>query len=59
MGEEAWGELEFYGDVDAFRLDAEEGTVYEVTVDLWALEDASLHVEDIYGKVRGVRGSRL
>ena len=50
VGEEAWGELEFYGDVDAFRLDAEEGTVYEVTVDLWTLEEASLHVEDIYGK---------
>ena len=50
VGEEAWGELEFYGDVDAFRLDAEEGTVYEVTVDLGTLEEASLDVEDIHGK---------
>ena len=50
VGEETWGELEFYGDVDAFRLDAEEEAVYEVTVDLWTLEEASLHVEDIYGK---------
>ena len=50
-GEEAWGELEFLGDVDAFRLEAEEGTVYEVTLYLWKLEDASLHVEDIYGKL--------
>ena len=51
VGEEAWGELEFYGDIDAFRLDAEEGTVYEVTVDLWTLEDVSLCVEDIYGNL--------
>ena len=50
VGQEAWGELEFYGDVDAFRLDAEEGTVYEITVDLWTLEEAFLDVEDIYGK---------
>ena len=51
VGHEEWGELEFYGDVDAFRLDAEEGTVYEITVDLWTLEEASLHVEDIYGNL--------
>ncbi len=51
VGQEAWGELEFYGDVDAFQLDAEEGTVYEVTLDLWTLEDASLYVEDIHGKL--------
>ena len=50
VGQEAWGELEFYGDVDTFRLDAEEGTVYEITVDLWTLEEAFLDVEDIYGK---------
>ena len=49
-GEEAWGELEFHGDVDAFRLEVQEGTVYEVTVDLWTLEAAALDVEDIYGK---------
>ena len=42
VGQEPWGELEFYGDTDAFRLDAEEGTVYEVALDLWTLEDASL-----------------
>ena len=51
VGQEARGELEFHGDMDAFRLDAEEGTVYEVTLDLWKLEDASLHVEDIYGNL--------
>jgi len=51
LGEEAWGELEFHGDVDAFRLDAEEGTVYGVTVDLWTLDEASLYVEDIYGNL--------
>ena len=51
VGQEAWGELEFYGDVDAFRLDAEEGTVYEITVDLWTLEEVSLDVEDIYGNL--------
>ena len=50
-GEETWGELEFLGDVDAFRMETEEGTVYEVTLDLWKLEDASLHVEDIYGNL--------
>ena len=58
VGEEAWGELEFHGDVDAFRLDAEEGTVYEITVDLWTL-DAGLPV--CGGHLRqpdGVRGSR-
>ena len=51
VGQEARGELEFHGDVDAFRLDAEEGTVYEVTLDLWKLEDAALHVQDIYGNL--------
>ena len=51
VGQEAWGELEFHGDVDAFRLDAEEGTVYEVILDLWTLEEASLDVEDIYGNL--------
>ena len=49
VGQEAWGELEFLGDVDAFRLDAEEGTVYEVSLDLETLEWAALEVEDIYG----------
>ena len=51
VGQEAWGELEFYSDVDAFRMEVQEGTVYEMTVELWTLEEASLHVEDIYGKV--------
>ena len=51
VGQEAWGELEFHGDVDAFRLDAEEGTVYAVTVDLRTWEDVSLRVEDIYGNL--------
>ena len=53
VGQEAGGELEFYGDVDAFRLDAQEGTVYEITMDLWTLEEASLYVEDIYGNLVG------
>ena len=51
VGQEARGELEFFGDVDAFRLEAEEGTVYEVTLDLWTLEEADLDVEDIYGNL--------
>ena len=51
VGQDAWGELEFHADVDAFRLDAEEGTVYEVILDLWTLEDAYLQVEDIYGNL--------
>ena len=51
VGQEAWGELEFLGDVDVFRMDAEEGTVYEMTVDLWTLEEAYLDVEDIYGNL--------
>ena len=51
MGQEAWGELEFYSDVDAFRMEVQEGRVYEITVELWSLEEASLFVEDIYGKV--------
>ena len=53
VGQEAGGEMEFYGDVDAFRLDAQEGTVYEITMDLWTLEEASLYVEDIYGNLVG------
>ena len=51
VDEETTGELELYGDVDAFRLDAEEGTVYEITVDLWTLEEAPLNVEDIHGNL--------
>ena len=51
VGQEAWGELEFYSDVDAFRMEVQEGTVYEITVELWTLEEASLHVEDIYGNI--------
>ena len=51
VGQEASGELEFLGDVDAFRLDAEEGTVYEVTLDLGTLEEVVLDVEDIYGNL--------
>ena len=60
VGQEAWGELEFYSDVDAFRMEVHEGTVYEITVELWTLEEASLHVEDIYGKVvaSGTAGNR-
>ena len=50
-GQDAWGELEFHGDVDAFRLDAEEGTVYEAVLDLRTLENAYLYVEDIYGNL--------
>ncbi len=49
VGEKTWGELEFFGDVDAFRLDALEGTVYEVTLDLATLDEAILEVEDIHG----------
>ena len=51
VGQEAWGDLEFYSDVDAFRMEVQEGTVYEITLELWTLEEASLHVEDIYGNV--------
>ena len=51
VGQEAWGELEFYGDVDAFRMEMQEGTVYEITVDLGTLEEADLIVEDIHGNL--------
>ena len=51
VGQEVWGELEFYSDLDAFRMKVQEGTVYSITVELWTLEEVSLHVEDIYGKV--------
>lgn len=50
VGQETWGALEFHGDLDAFRLEVQEGTVYGITVDLWTLEHAFLDVEDIYGK---------
>ena len=51
VGQEAGGELEFHGDADVFRLDAQEGMVYEITLDLGTLGSASMEVEDIYGKL--------
>ena len=57
VGQEARGELEFLEDVDAFRLDAEEGTVYEVTLDFETLEWAALDVEDIHGNLAATAGA--
>ena len=51
VGQEAGGELEFHGDADVFRLDAQEGMVYEITLELGTLGSASLEVEDIYGNL--------
>ncbi len=57
VGQEASGELEFLGDTDAFRLEAEEGTVYEVTLDLVTLDQAVLDVQDIHGNLVVTEGA--
>ena len=43
------GELEFIGDIDTFRVDADAGTVYELAVHLGTLHDSLVVIEDNYG----------
>ena len=47
--QEMRGNLDYLGDVDVFRFDAEEGMVYQVDVHLLTLEDSFLTVEDSWG----------